>query len=73
MAEQFPLKGIEHGGTPCDPSCLLFLFKIFIYFCLCLVFVAAQTISLAVATGGHAPVVLGLLIVVGSLVAEHGI
>ena len=55
--------------------CILFyLFKkIFIYFCLCWVFVAGRRLSLFVASGGcTVAAVHGLLIVVASLVVEHG-
>ena len=49
-----------------------FFFNKFIYFWLCWVFVAAC--SLVAASGGHSSfAVRGLLIVVASLVAEHGL
>ena len=49
-------------------------FKIyFICLCLCWVFIAALRLSLAAASRGYSLVaVLGLLIAVDSLVAEHG-
>ena len=46
----------------------------FIYFWLCWVFVVARGLSLVVASGGYSFVVVhGLLIVVASLVVEHGL
>ena len=50
----------------------LFVNYYFIYFCLCWVFIAAQTFSLVGESGGYSLVmVCGLLILVASLVAEH--
>ena len=46
----------------------------FIYFCLCWVFIAMWGISLVAAIGGYSLVaVCRLLIVMASLVAEHGL
>ena len=48
-------------------------FILFIYFCLCWVFVAMHGLSLVAASGGLLFIVVHeLLIVVASLVAEHG-
>ena len=50
----------------------LFVNYYFIYFCLCWVFIAAQTFSLVGESGGYSLVmVCGLLILMASLVAEH--
>ena len=50
----------------------LFVNYYFIYFCLCWVFIAAQTFSLVGESGGYSLVMMcGLLILVASLVAEH--
>ena len=54
---------------------VLFLKKIvFVYFCLCQVFVAACTFSLVALSRGDSLVVeRGLLIAMASLVVEHGL
>ena len=56
----------------------MFLFKIFVYlfvyFCLCWLFVAAHGLSLVVVSRGYSLVLLpGLLTVLASLDAEHGL
>ena len=52
---------------------ILFL-KLFIYLRLCWVFVAVCGLSLVDASGGYSSVVVhGLLIVVASLIEEHGL
>ena len=50
-----------------------FLKYLFIYFWLRWVFVAVRGLSLVAASGGYFVAVCGLLIVVASLVAEHGL
>ena len=55
---------------------VLFFFYIilFIYFCLCWIFIAAEAFSVVMETGGCSlVVVLGLLLAVASLVGEHGL
>ena len=49
------------------------LFILFTYFWLHWVFVAVRGLSLVVASGGYSSLQCGLLIVVASLVAEHGL
>ena len=50
-----------------------FFFFNFIYLCLCWFFVSARGLSLIAVSGGYSLVVCELLIVVASLVAEHGL
>ena len=53
---------------------VLFYFNIlFMYCCLCWVFIAACRLSLVVASGDYSLVVPGLLIAMASLVSEHGL
>ena len=47
--------------------------SIYLYFWLHWVFIAVRGLSLVVASGAYSVVVCGLLIVVASLVAEHGL
>ena len=55
-------------------SFIYFLINLFIYyFLLCSVFVAVHGLSLAVASRCYSVAVCGLLIVVASLVVEHGL
>ena len=60
-------------------SCYLFIYFLFknflnfVYFGLCWVFVAGHGLSLIVQSGVLFIVVRGLLIVVASIVAEHGL
>ena len=59
--------------TKCDQETRWVLFFFNFYFWLRWVFVAARGLSLVAASGGYSLVaVSGLLIVVASLVAEHG-
>ena len=51
---------------------IIFLYKFFFFFWLCWVFVAARGLSLVGEQGLLFIVVHGLLIVVASLVVEHG-
>ena len=47
---------------------------LFIYFCLCWIFIAAEAFSVVMESGGCSlVVVLGLLLAVASLVGEHGL
>ena len=56
-----------------SPDSFLKTFILFIYFWLCWVFVAARGLSLVAVSGGLLFIaVRGLLVVVASLVAEHG-
>jgi len=53
---------------------IIFFKKLFIYFWLCWVFIAAQAFLQSVASRGYSlAAVLGLLTVVPSLVEEHGL
>ena len=61
--------------SPFEKNQILYLFlKFYLYvFCLCWVILAARAFFLVAVSGGYSlPEVLGLLIVVASLVVEHG-
>ena len=58
-------------GDLLDSGWGLIIFKLFIYFWLCWVFIAVCRLSLVAVSGETLVVVSGLLIEVASLVAEH--
>ena len=76
MHMKYLAQGVAHDKHLINDS--LFLVN-FIYFCLCWVFVAVQGLSLVVVSRGYSSLwcvdfsLHGLLLVVASLVVEHGI
>ena len=68
------LQNIKQSSPVLSPCCSFLFFKIFIYFWLFWIFVAAIGFSLVAGSRGYCLVVLHeLLITAASLVAEHGV